>query len=370
MNLESHRFISYFLPEQATELCEIARVETFPKGTVIFEENEIPDSLYLVLDGKIEFSKRGGPNQFQTVAWAEENDFFGEFGVLDGQPRSARAVTCDTATIAKIPRDRLMDILERSPGRVVLQLFHHIIQYLRITTERYVSQLVYKHKMMLVGEMANTIIHDFKSPFTGISLASSMLKEMHCDDDTQEWCDLIQTQVGRMLAMAEEVLEFTQGHSVLTKRDVSLAEVFDRFKKLNQVYFKEVNIEFIVNCDKSWVSVDDNKLIRALQNIIGNAVESLEGVEGKITVDVAQIEEWVTVKITDTGPGIPEAIRDRLFEPFVTYGKHGGTGLGTAIAKSIVEAHGGEIRFESPPGKGTTFYLSLPAIETLNHDLD
>jgi signal transduction histidine kinase len=360
MDLESHRFISYFLPDQRPELCRSATIEKFPQGTVIFEENEKPDALYLVLDGKIEFSKRGGLGQYQNVAWAAENDFFGEFGVLDGQPRSARAVAYTPATIAKIPRDRLMDILERSPGKVVLQLFHHIIHYLRLTTEQYVNQMVHKHKMMAVGEMANTIIHDLKSPFTGISLATSMLKDLHPDEESQEWCSLIQAQINQMLVMTEEILEFTRGNAVLNKKPLNLAENLEKFHRLNFIYWNEFHVNFILKCDNITLNADENKLMRVWQNLVGNAVEALEGQGGQIVMVATQLDRDALVKIADNGPGIPEAIQTRLFDPFVTYGKRGGTGLGTAIALSIVEAHGGDITFESQSGKGTTFYIRLP----------
>ncbi|MCT7956843.1 ATP-binding protein [Laspinema palackyanum] len=360
MDLESHRFISYFLPDQRPELCHSATIEKFPPGTVIFEENEKPDALYLVLDGKIEFSKRGGLGQYQNVAWAEENDFFGEFGVLDGQPRSARAVTCTSATIAKIPRDRLMDILERSPGKVVLQLFHHIIHYLRLTTEQYVNQMVHKHKMMAVGEMANTIIHDLKSPFTGISLANSMLKDLHQDEETQEWCNLIQAQITQMVVMTEEILEFTRGKATLNQKTFNLGESLEKFQRLNFIYWNQHNINFILRCDNIILNGDENKLMRVWQNLVGNAVEALDEQGGQIVLIAAKLGQDALIKISDSGPGIPEAIQSRLFDPFVTYGKRGGTGLGTAIALSIVEAHGGDITFESQAGKGTTFYIRLP----------
>ncbi len=370
MDLESHRFISYFLPEQRAELCHSASLENFPKGTVIFDENEKPDSLYLVLNGKIEFSKRGGLGQYQAVAWAEENEFFGEFGVLDGQPRSARAVACQPATIAKIPGDRLIDILERSPGKVVLQLFHHIIHSLRLTTEQYVNQMVHKHKMMLVGEMANTIIHDFKSPFTGISLATSMLKDLHETEETHEWCNLIQEQITQMVVMTEEILEFTRGNPILNKKPINLAEILERFHRLNYIYWNQAHVNFILQCDNIVLNADENKLMRVWQNLVGNAVEALEGQGGEILMVATKRDQNALIKIVDTGPGIPEAIQTRLFDPFVTYGKRGGTGLGTAIALSIVEAHGGDITCESQPGKGTTFYIRLPLMVSLNHDPD
>jgi signal transduction histidine kinase len=107
------------------------------------------------------------------------------------------------------------------------------------------------------------------------------------------------------------------------------------------------------------LTVDEARLTRCLANIIKNAKEAL-GDEGTITIQLHEAGSELQVSISDTGPGIPEAIRSRIFEPFVTYGKKHGTGLGMAIAKSTVDAHGGRIWLESELGKGTTFHVVLP----------
>lgn len=365
MDLKSHRFISYFEPEQAAQLCKLAALESFPDGAVIFEEGEIPDFLYLVLKGQVTFSKRIGPERYQTVAVAWENDFFGEFGVLDGQPRSARAVAFKEAILAKIPRDKLMEILQNVKGSVVLNLFGYITQHLRVTTEQYVNQIVQKEKMALVGEMVNTIMHDFKGPFTGIQLASSMLRDLHPDEETAEWCDLIQMQSQRMLAMADEVLEFARGTAILKKEPVNLERLIQRFEKLNRIYFDSASVKFSTQVENVEVMADENKILRVLQNLINNAVEAFENRGGRIELVVRAVENWAEIKISDNGPGIPQVIWERLFEPFITYGKRGGTGLGTAIAKSIIDAHGGEISFHSQSGEGTTFYIRLPLIKVM-----
>lgn len=360
MDLSAHRFLSYFEPEHAARLCDISILETFPEQTTIFEEGEIPDYLYLVLVGQVAFSKRTDAGKYQVVALANPNDFFGEFGVLDGQPRSARASACGGATLAKIPRDKLMEILNDSKGSVVLNLFGYIIHHLRATTDQYVKQLVYKEKMVLVGEMVNTIIHDFKSPFTGIQLSSAMIKELHEDEETQEWCDLIQVQVMRMLGMAEEVLDFTKGHSLLDKKEIVLNSLVKQFEKLNRVYFQSTQVKFTADVGEVVVYGDDNKLLRVFQNLVGNAVEAFDGQGGIIHLIAEETPQWVKIRIEDNGPGIPEEIKEHLFDPFVTHGKRGGTGLGTAISKSIIDAHGGQIEFISEGGAGTMFLISLP----------
>ena len=263
--------------------------------------------------------------------------------------------------LAKISQPDLLQILSNAKGKVILNLFAYIISHLRVTTNQYVHQLVHKEKMELVGEMVNTILHDFRSPFTGIQLSSSMLKEMHPDEETQEWCDLISMQIQRMLGMAEEVLEFTKGSTLLYRKSISVAKMLQRFEKLNRVYFQSTQVKFSVQADENCqIYVDENKLIRVFQNLVGNAVEAFEKPGGTILITAKLTGDWTEIAIADNGPGIPDMIREHLFDAFVTHGKRSGTGLGTAIAKSIIDAHGGQIRFKSVPNQGTTFYIKLP----------
>ncbi len=359
MDLESHQFISFFEPEQAVELCKLAIVENFSKQQVLFEEGESSDFLYLVLAGQVEFRKNTRPNQYQTLAKALPNGYFGELGILDGQPRSTQAIVSEGTILAKIPRHDLMQILRNARGSVVIDLMSYTVQRLRDSTDKYVQQLLYKEKMVLVGEMLNTVIHDFKSPLSGIHLSSGMVKELHPDEETAEWCELIQAQAQRMSAMAEELLEFARGNTVLNKQPVNLALVLQRFEKLNHLYLQEARVELVIQAEDVVVNADENKLLRVWQNLVTNAVEAFNNRGGLIEIAAWASERGAHIKLRDNGPGIPEAIRDRLFESFVTHGKRGGTGLGTAIAKSIIDAHGGQISFESS-NKGTIFYIRLP----------
>ncbi|MEM9227044.1 MAG: HAMP domain-containing sensor histidine kinase, partial [Verrucomicrobiota bacterium] len=106
---------------------------------------------------------------------------------------------------------------------------------------------------------------------------------------------------------------------------------------------------------------EENKLLRVMQNLVGNAIEAFdENENGQVHIFVHDKESHAEIIISDNGKGIPEEIRHNLFTPFVTYGKSGGTGLGTAIVKSIIDAHQGTIEFETATGAGTTFTITLP----------
>ncbi|MGD2181067.1 ATP-binding protein [Lusitaniella coriacea] len=361
MDLESHQFITFFEAEQAAQLCEIAIVEKYPNQTVIFEEGARSDCLYLLLEGRVEFRKKIGPNQYRKLTTAFPNAFFGELGIIDGQPRSAQAIADGYALLGRVPEEGFMKVLDGARSSVITKLCSYMVQRLRDTTEEYIQQQLHKEKMVLMGEMLNTVIHDFKSPLSSINLASSMLKEQHPDEETEEWCDLIQAQTRRMAAMAEDFLEFARGSAVLNPKPVNLSSALQRFEKLNLVYFQEAQAKVEIECPPDLVlKIDEGKLLRVLQNLVGNAVDAFNGRPGRIEILVTQQEQGVEIEISDNGPGIPLEIQDRLFESFVTHGKPQGTGLGTAIAKSIVDAHGGKILFDSVPGQGTTFYIYLP----------
>ncbi|MEM8639042.1 MAG: ATP-binding protein [Cyanobacteria bacterium P01_G01_bin.54] len=363
MDIHEHQFIALFDAEQAMQLSQQAVTETFANDAVIFEEGEVPDFLYLVLDGQVLFRKPTAKGQYQIVGQAKTNDFFGEFGILDGQPRSAQAIVHHSATVARIPRNVLIELLNNVKGESVLQLFHFIVQRVRITTDDYVKQVAHKEKMVLLGEMMNTIIHDFKSPLSSIHLSGSMLRELYAEDeDTIEWCDLIQEQATRMTAMAEELLDFARGGSNLTWNTFNLAKMLIRFERLNRIYLQQSKVALLVECPPGLMLLgDEYKLMRVFQNLVVNAVEAMLGQGGEVHLWVTQTPHEVQVAIQDNGPGIPENIQENFFEAFVTHGKKRGTGLGTAIAKSIIDAHKGRIRFETVQGEGTTFYLSLPS---------
>src|SRR5262249_35266086 len=107
------------------------------------------------------------------------------------------------------------------------------------------------------------------------------------------------------------------------------------------------------------LTLDESRLTRCFANIIKNAKEAI-GQEGTITIQIRDVGPLMKGSISDTGPGIPEVIRGRIFSPFVPYGNKRGTGLGMAIAKSTIDAHGGRIWLESETGKGTTFHVEVP----------
>ncbi|OLE31623.1 MAG: hypothetical protein AUI36_29510, partial [Cyanobacteria bacterium 13_1_40CM_2_61_4] len=347
MELEAHPFFAHFEPSAARELRELVEVKQFPAQRIIFDEGEPSDCLYLVLSGKVELCKLAERGNYLTIAYAEANGFFGELGVLDGSTRSTRAVASEDATLARIQREPVLRALQSAPGRTALEVCNRTIHHLRLTDERYVAAVVRKEKMTLVGEMASTIIHDLKNPFHAVSMSASLIGELHPDDGTKRWCRIIHEQVHQMSAMVEELLEFSRGRHQLNLQSISLAALMEKFVFLHTDYLRQQNVELELKTLDFPIKADSDKLLRVLQNLVYNAAEALKEGGGRITISGGLSEGEVQICVRDNGPGIPDDIKDNLFEPFVTAGKKGGIGLGLAIAKSIVEAHAGRISCES-----------------------
>ncbi len=361
METQHHPFFSKVAPEELERLLSASEIRAYADKEIIFEEGSPSDALYLILEGKVCFRKKLPSGHQLTVSISEAGGYFGEIGVLSEGERALQADSLGACRLLKIPSGALKAYLSNMPGPME-KLLQSVIRHLHQTTRHYVEDMVHQEKMAVVGSMMNTIIHDFKNPFCLISLSAQLLRQKHTDNETERLCMNIENQVGRMLEMAAELADFSRGEQNLRVMPLMLSGLFDEFRDLNFPFFENKDVEIQVDLPDVRIMGEKNKLFRVFQNLIGNALDAFGEGSGKIAIlgEMLKDKGMVEIRISDNGGGIPEAIRDRFFEPFVTHGKSGGTGLGTAIVKSIIEAHCGEIRFETETGKGTTFFIRLP----------
>jgi len=360
MDLRSHRFFSHFPAPQGAQLVRACKLVRVPSAAVLFEEDDPPDAIYLVLTGRVALRKRVGGGAQLTIAYAGPDDYFGELGVLDGSGRSLTAVAQGPGLLARLPQKPFLKVLSQSPWHTLLRLFSHISENLRATNQRFVTEVVRKEKITLIGEMANSMIHDFRNPFTSIRLAVEMIGKNHRDAGTQDLCRVVMRQLSRLSGMVEEVLEFARGDTRLVKRPVQLDELFAHLAELNADTLRPTRTQLVLRPAPMIVPLDFDRFTRVLQNLFTNALEAIgPSRRGRVTLAASTGHDGCEITVRDTGRGIPSEIRDTAFEPFVSHGKSGGTGLGLAIARSIVEAHGGTIGFTTAR-TGTTFHIHLP----------
>lgn len=362
MELTKHRFFRFFPPERVQRLAKVARRVKFSPRQVIFDEDDPSDSVYLVLDGQVEILKRSRGDHYHLLGCARENDYFGELGCLDGSGRSARAVTLTDVKAAQLSRWTFLDVLSQCPWETTMGFFNGVIKNLRDTDSHFVRELIRKEKITLIGEMANRILHDFRNPVASVTLAVGAISKVHQDDATRESCEIIHRQLRRMSSMLEEVLEYARGETRLDRNAVSLRQLLADLVANNSAVLRDTGITVRIRAAELMVVLDQGRMIRVLQNLVGNAIEAIDRRPGgAITLTARRLGAACEIAVRDNGPGIPRVIWGTLFQPFVTYGKRGGTGLGLAIAKGIVDAHNGEIVFESSR-KGTVFRIRLPLL--------
>ncbi|HCN09625.1 MAG TPA: cyclic nucleotide-binding protein, partial [Lentisphaeria bacterium] len=187
-----------------------------------------------------------------------------------------------------------------------------------------------------------------------------LLGDGHGDSETEEYCGIIMSQIDRMQSMAQEVLSFSRGETNLDKTPTNVKTMMENFRQTNEEYVQKAGVKFTAEAPDLVVELDEDKLERALQNMLRNAVESMQKQnDGEIQLVVQEFPDYIEIMLKDNGSGIPEEIQDRLFEPFVSHGKQGGTGLGMSISKGVVDAHQGRLTFDTDTD-GTTFYMHLP----------
>jgi len=365
MRLEEHNFFTVFSDEIKTQIIHQSEILTFPPQHIIFQEGDVSDYLYLVLDGTVSIV-RGSISEPQVIAQAQKNDYFGEYGILDNNQRSAGAVASDEVKLARIPKDVIVQSVQKISSYSELELLRHLISNVRTTTDKYIQNIVYKTKTTVLGEMLNSILHDFRNPFTVIRMATYAIQNIHDDKECVYLCKLIEEQITRMNFMAEEILDFSRGNYTMNIRPIKVSDALDYFVFLNKVYLTKCDIELEVSTVDAVLSLDMNKFQRILQNLVNNAVEIFKGrKDGHIAVIAKDVDKGVEIEIRDNGPGIPESIRNNIFKPFTTYGKKKGIGLGLAITKSLVEAHNGKISVKTETDIGTSFFLWFPIHQPL-----
>jgi len=347
------------LPLEAFREVQIREREYQP-GEVIFEEGAAGSTLMLVGRGLVRISKAGRQGLQEPLATIGANDFFGELSVIDHRPRSARAIALEPTLLGEVDHRTFTLLMESAPGTLPLTFTRIMVQRLRYTNSRYIEELLRNERLTILGTMVSSIIHDLRNPMSAILSSVEYLEKTAPTDSVRQLADIIRVSALKLVEMSDELLGFAQGKVNLKPRATSIGRLLKLLDQeiLNDVRTSPVRVLLSAE-DVGQLILDEARLTRCFANIIKNAKEAL-GEEGTITIQILNAGSKIKVSISDNGPGIPELIRGRIFEPFVTHGKKRGTGLGMAIAKSTVDAHGGRIWLESETGKGTTFHVEVP----------
>jgi signal transduction histidine kinase len=222
--------------------------------------------------------------------------------------------------------------------------------------------LLESEQLATIGRMASSISHDLRHSLAAIVANSEFLCDSHLTPaQREELYQEVRTGVNLMTDLIDSLLEFARTRESLTPAYGNVSETIQRAVQAVRLHPRHHARSIDVLCSgqvSGWF--DSRKLERALYNLLLNACEAAPGVEGQVEVTAAEVAGSITISVADNGPGIADSIRDRLFHPFVSFGKENGTGLGLAVVQKIVQDHGGEISVERTAQGRTVFKIVLP----------
>jgi signal transduction histidine kinase len=223
------------------------------------------------------------------------------------------------------------------------------------------ESLAHAERVAALGQMAATVAHQAGTPLNLISgYVQLLLEDSRTDERTRTRLRTIDAQIGQVTRVLRTMLDRAR-HAPQSEL-VRVADVIEHVRDMSAPRLSRTNIRLVVDVDDSVPRVKAHaaQLEMALLNLVTNALDAMPA-GGVLTISVSGGADGVRIEVADTGPGIPGAIADHLFDPWVTTKPAGqGTGLGLAIVRDVVHAHNGRVSVRSEP-QGAVFVIDLPA---------
>jgi signal transduction histidine kinase len=222
--------------------------------------------------------------------------------------------------------------------------------------------LLESEQLATIGRMASSITHDLRHSLAAIVANSEFLCDGRLTNaQREELYEEVRIGVKQMTDLIDSLLEFARTRESLSPSYSSISETVHRAMQAVLLHPRHQGTRIEVESNgKNLAWFDPRKLERALYNLLLNACEAAPTSEGLVRVTVGHTGSALTIAVSDNGPGIAEEILDKLFHPFVSYGKENGTGLGLTVVQKIVQDHGGEIAMERTAEAETVFRITIP----------
>ncbi|HXB53373.1 MAG TPA: GAF domain-containing sensor histidine kinase [Vicinamibacteria bacterium] len=266
------------------------------------------------------------------------------------------------------PRRQRRSVYHRAEARLLTLLASR--SALALENHLYQKELIASERMAALGTMAGMLAHDFRGPMTIIrGYAETLVEAGLTPAEVAARATLIVQSVDRLERMTAETLDFVRGSGRLARRTLGVSAFLNELAGglTAELPGLEVVRDFNVPPGAS-AALDVDKLRRAVGNIAANARDAMGGT-GRLYLSAVlesgnnEADSRLVLTLADEGPGVAAEVQERVFQPFATFGKKKGTGLGLAVSRRFVEDHGGTLELlpsPPPPEHGARFRIALP----------
>jgi two-component system sensor histidine kinase HydH len=248
-----------------------------------------------------------------------------------------------------------LDIESQSIGYDEVRKLGNEVEIMASKLKEQQVMIVKTERLSAIGELAARLAHDLRNPLSVMKNSLLLIRHKYGTNlESMNDFDRIDRSVSRMSHQLENVMDFVSIRKLSTSEKSLNGILKNAVEKSNIPDSIKVNLpsyDIVLNCDSEKIEI-------VFDNILVNAKQAM-GDFGTINIRTSRDENLAKIEFSDSGPGIPEDVLPKIFEPLFTT-KQEGTGLGLPSCKSIIELHGGNISVKTELGKGTTFTITLP----------
>jgi len=213
---------------------------------------------------------------------------------------------------------------------------------------------------------AGRVAHDVRNALVPVSLSVSQLARMELGESPRHWVSTADRGVWRLFELIEGLLAFAKaGAQPVPGESAAVAEVIDDVVMAQQPAADQAGCELrVAAVEPCRVGCNAGVLTSLIGNLLGNAIKHIDGPVRRVQVSAFRRGPMVRITVEDTGPGVPEHLREAIFQPFVRGGTGAaGVGLGLATVRRLAEGHGGAAGLDPAPGGGSHFWIELPCVD-------
>ena len=394
--LRQFSFLAPLSDEQLEHIIEIAPRFRCRADDPIFKIGDPSGAMYLVMSGSVKVHRYDEKGDEIVLSTLKAGRVFGELALLSNEPRMASITALEDSEFLVVDRNLLMDTISAASPYSILQLFSILSNQIRSVNEREFREILNQRtlaaemeveRQRALTQMVAGVAHELNTPLGVINTAVSIIErelkgptfeKLAADPDSSQVIEdfhealgLIKGNVERAHLLVQDFKKVSVSQLTDVKEPMSLSEAVREIVNLAKAHFRQSGLKIEIKdslplTEQTWEGYHgylSQILLNFLTNIQRYAYPEDVGGLAEIYVRTAGADNF-SVSVKDYGKGMPEEVRDRVFEPFFTTGRSsGGTGLGMAIVHNLVTtALKGSIQIESEPGKGTEITVTFPRV--------